>query len=965
MFNSGTDRRTEADPTSDGLVHASTADCTPNAGGEPTGSPAYHAQSVEAAIAALGSSATGLDQHDAQRRLREHGPNMLAERPRTPAWQRFLEQFNDPLIYVLLVTAAITALLHHYVDTGVILGVVVVNAIIGYLQEAKAEKAIDSIKRMLSPSAMALRGGVKTSVPASELVPGDVVLLYSGDKVPADMRLMQQKNMQIDEAPLTGESLPVEKVSDPLPFDTSIGDRRNLAFAGTLVTTGTGTGLVVATGSRTELGRIAGMLEEVEGVDTPLIRRLAQFSKFVTIAIVVFCVLVFVVGVATGIAAMDMLMAAVALAVSAIPEGLPAIMTIALAIGVKRMASRNAIVRKLPAVESLGSATVICTDKTGTLTRNEMTATRIITANKQRYAATGTGYIPEGSIYPLDNETAAGTIECQRDGAVPTTSLGEPPRWMHELLKCGTLCNDAQLSHEHDQWRMDGDPTEGSLLVLATKAGYDTAQWLLDCPRTDEIPFESERQYMATMHRDHHGHAVLNAKGAPEAILARCSRDCGTADEFDRERWHDTAAAMATEGLRVLAFAHKPLSPSAAAIQHEDLCDLQFLGLVGIMDPPRDEAIKAIRKCHAAGIQVKMITGDHAATARAIAQQIGLHNGNHVVTGKDVDNMSVDQVDQVVATTNVFARVSPAHKLLFVQSLQRQGNVVAMTGDGVNDAPALKQADIGIAMGVTGTEVSKEAAEMVLLDDNFASIERAVEEGRTVYNNLKKTILFILPTNGGECLTLVAALLLGIVLPILPLHILWINLVTTVALAITLAFDPADHDTMRRPPRHPSAPLIDGLLVWRIIYVSLLMALGTFGLFVYETTRGTGVEAARGVAVNAIVFFEVAYLLNTRHLTGAVLSRAALVGNPIVWCGISAVAVLQVGFTYLPLANRLFEVGPIDLGMWARILTAAVVLFVIVELEKAVARQWRTSSLGPEVTESHGATESRRGIEAS
>jgi potassium/sodium efflux P-type ATPase len=890
---------------------------------------AFHAIEVSDAMVLQGTSADGLGVQEAQRRLAQFGYNQLREHKKTPAWLRFLHQFHDPLIYVLLATAGITAVLQHFVDTAVILGVVVINAIIGYIQEAKAEKAIDSIKRMLSPTAIAVRGGAKVSVPARELVPGDIVHLYSGDKVPADLRIVQQKNLQIDEAALTGESLPVEKITEALPAELSLGDRRNLAFAGTLVTTGTAVGMVTATGDSTELGRIAEMLSDVEGVDTPLIRRLAQFSKMITVVIVVLCVIAFGAGVLAGVAAIDMLLASVALAVSAIPEGLPAIMTIALAIGVKRMAARNAIIRKLPAVESLGSATVICSDKTGTLTRNEMTVTKVVVASGDEYVVSGSGYIPEGEVQLV------GT-----NGAQP--SAGEMARdsELQPLFLCGALCNDARLRDDQGEWRMEGDPTEGALVVLAAKAGMDTDRIGREHPRLDEIPFESELQYMATMHHDHEGAAQIYVKGAPEAILARCTSVWNTEVPLNRALWEDRVAEMARVGLRVLALARRKPAEPITTLRHEDICELELLGLVGMMDPPRDEAIEAIKKCHAAGIAVKMITGDHAATARSIAQQIGLHNAQRVLTGNEVDKLTAQELDQLVSDVNVFARVSPAHKLQFVQSLQRRGMVVAMTGDGVNDAPALKQADIGVAMGVTGTDVSKEAAEMVLLDDNFASIAQAVEEGRTVYNNLKKTILFILPTNGGECLTLIAALLLGVLLPILPLHILWINLVTTVALAITLAFDPADRDIMRRPPRDPVAPLIDGLLVWRVVYVSVLMALGAFGLFLFELDRGTSVEAARAVAVNVIVFFEVAYLLNTRHLTESVMNREGLFGNRIVWYGIAAVIVMQMAFTYLPFSQNVFGVAGIDMAMWGRIIAAAVVLFFVVELEKRLGVVW-------------------------
>jgi potassium/sodium efflux P-type ATPase len=621
-------------------------------------------------------------------------------------------------------------------------------------------------------------------------------------------------------------------------------------------------------------------------------------------------------------------MAAVALAVSAIPEGLPAIMTIALAIGVKRMAARNAVVRKLPAVETLGSATVICSDKTGTLTRNEMTVTRIVSPQGS-YIVTGPGYEPTGAVL---------------DESGSTVELGASPA-LSELVKAGSLCNDSLWRQKDGKWRIEGDPTEGALLVLAGKLGLSPEAEMREWPRTDEIPFASELQYMATLHHNHSGQALIHLKGSPEAVLPRCAHEWSSDSPLDIAKWQETADKMAAEGLRVLAVAQKRKNPQETVLEFEDTeQDFALLGLVGMTDPPRQEAIDAVEKCHAAGIRVKMITGDHIATAQAVGRQIGLRASEGAMTGAELEKLGDADLDQVVDNVDVFARVAPAQKLKIVQSLQRRGHVVAMTGDGVNDAPALKQADIGVAMGITGTDVSKESAEMVLLDDNFASIERAIEEGRTVFNNLKKTIVFILPTNGGECLTLVAALLLGALLPILPLHILWINLVTTVALAITLAFDPVEQNIMRLPPRDPQSPLIDRGLVWRIVYVSVLISLGTFGLFFYELELGSSLETARAVAVNAIVFFEVAYVFNSRHLSDSVLNRRGILGNRIVWWGIAAVVMFQVVFTYWPVMNSLFHVAPLDVWMWLRVLGASLLLMLLVEIEKAIGRKFALRS---------------------
>lgn len=879
---------------------------------------AWHLLATEEAIRFLKSSPEGLSEEDASTRLAQYGPNRLEEAPGFPGWKRFLLQFHSALIYVLIVTAGVTALLSQWVDTGVILGVIIVNGIIGFVQESKAEQAIESLRHMLSPVAMVLRSGKRISVPASELVPGDLVFLQSGDKVPADLRLTDVKNLHIDEAALTGESVPQTKHPETLAGHASLGDRKNLAFAGTLVTTGAARGLVVATGNETELGQIAGMLEKVEGVDTPLIRRLGAFSRVITVAIVVFCGAVFGLGLLTGKEPVQMLMASVALAVSAIPEGLPAIMTIALAISVKRMAARSAVVRKLPAVEALGSVTVICTDKTGTLTKNEMTVTQIAT-DEGRFQVSGSGYEPVGCISGDD---------CAPNDAVQ----------LHELILAASLCNEAALRHRDGQWTVEGDPTEGSLIVLAEKGGQQHDELLRRWPRMDEIPFESERQFMATLHHDHEGHAMIYLKGSPEKVLSLCH-------EVETSRWETTASEMASEGLRVLAIAEKKARANHTVLEFDDVGDgFSLLGLVGMMDPPRQAAIASVKRCRAAGIQVKMITGDHVETARTVARQLGMQDSDRAMSGIEMDELTGEAFDRATAEINVFARVSPEHKLRLVQSLQRSGEVVSMTGDGVNDAPALKQADIGVAMGITGTDVSKEAAEMVLLNDDFSSIEHAVEEGRTVFNNLKKTILFILPTNGGECLTLVAAIILGWTLPILPLHILWINLITTVALAITLAFDPVDRNVMKRPPRDPRQALIDRPVLWRIIYVSILMGTGIFLLFFYEIGQGRSEEVARCVAVNAMVFFEVVYVFNTRRFEDSVINLAGLTGNRIIWMGVAVVVAFQMLFTYWPGSHRLFDVEPLDLGMWIRVLGAAVTLFLLVEGEKAISRWWNRRS---------------------
>lgn len=875
---------------------------------------AWHALAVEDVLTRLDTGYQGLTEQEAASRLQRYGPNKLPEHRATSLLARLLAQFHNPLIYVLLAAAILTALLGHWVDCGVIVAVVVINAVIGLVQESKAEQAIESLRDMLTPAALVIRAGARARVPAADLVPGDIVLLHAGDRVPADVRVIDAKGLSIDESPLTGESVAVTKDPRPLPPEMPLPDRRNMAYSGTLVVSGVGSGVVVETGERTELGRVARMLREVQRVETPLIRRLDRFSRLISLVVVALSLLVFGVGSITGRAAVEMLMVAVALAVSAIPEGLPAIVSIALAIGVVRMARRNAVVRRLPAVEVLGSTTVICTDKTGTLTRNEMTVVRVVTPGAT-YQVEGVGYAPTGRVL--------------REGTGPLDPSGAED--LQRLALAAVLCNDAELRNRAGQWQIEGDPTEGCLLVLASKMGMPVEHLRRQWSRTDVIPFDSSLQLMATLNRNRLGAAFVHLKGAPEAVFPRCGLDAA-----GRDQWARRVKELASEGLRVLAVACKPHDPDDVVLDIEDIEDgFELLGVVGMIDPPRPEAIEAVARCQAAGIRVIMVTGDHAETALAIARQIGIAGpDSQVLTGRDIDALDDAKFDQSVRQTNVLARVSPAHKLRLVRSLQSAGEVVAMTGDGINDAPALKQADIGVAMGRAGTDVAKEAADMVLLDDNFASIEHAVEEGRTVFDNLQKTILFILPTNGGECLALSAALVPGALLAILPLHVLWINLVTTVALAITLAFDPPEPDIMRRPPKPPGTPLVDWRLLLRVVLVSVLMAIGVYAVFLFEQSRGCSLPAARSAAVNIVVFSEVVYVLNCRRLQSSVLTPRVLLENRVVWLGIALVTLLQLAFTYWPVANSVFETAAIDAAAWARVIVSCAVLFAAVELEK-------------------------------
>ena len=881
---------------------------------------AWHTLSAERVLEALTTTATGLSEAEAQQRLTDHGPNRLRPPYRRGPLLRFLLQFHNVLIYVLLGAAVVTAALGHWVDTGVILGVVVINALIGFIQEGKAEKALDAIRNMLSLYARVYREGHKKELPAEQLVPGDMVLLASGDKVPADLRLLETRNLRVEEAALTGESEPVEKAVAPVAETAAIGDRLCMAYSGTLVTYGQGLGVVVATGERTEIGRISQLLEEVQELTTPLLRQMAQFGRWLTVAILGLAALTFTFGVLLrGYSAEDMFLAAVGLAVAAIPEGLPAIMTITLAIGVQRMARRHAIIRRLPAVETLGSITVICSDKTGTLTKNEMTVQRVITA-EQVFEVTGAGYDPAG-----DFSSAGATVQA-----------ADCPELL-EIARAGLLCNEASLRQRDEHWVIEGDPTEGALLTLAAKAELDSALEKSLLPRTDTIPFESEHRFMATLHHDHAGHGFIYLKGAPERVLGLCHRERWQGEDrpLDREAWHGRIKQAATAGLRVLALAFQAVEAEQRTLRFQDVEDgFTLLGLVGIIDPPREEAITAVEQCRSAGIRVKMITGDHGVTARAIGAQLGIGDGRHALTGTELESMDDNALKQVVPVTDVFARASPEHKLRLVQALQATGQVVAMTGDGVNDAPALKRADVGVAMGLKGTEAAKEAAEMVLADDNFASIAHAVEEGRTVYDNLQKALMFILPTNGGQAGVIIAAVLFGLSMPITPVQILWVNMITAVTLALALAFEPPEADVMQRPPRDPREPLLSGFLLWRITFVSLLLVGGVIGLFLWESGRGVGLEASRTIAINALVMAEIFYLFNSRYLISSVLNRQGLLGNGVVLLAVGVLLLLQGLFTYLPLFQQWFGTAALDGPAWVRVVLFGASVFVLVELEK-------------------------------
>ena len=883
----------------------------------------WHCLTIEEAVKRQGTDRRrGLSARDAAERLARFGRNLLPPPQRRPAWLRLLQQFHNILIYVMLGAATITAGLGHWVDTAVLLLAVIVNAIIGFIQEGKAEQALDAIHRMLSLRAVVVRDGERLEIPAEDIVPGDLVVLAAGDKVPADLRLIKEKALRVNEAILTGETEVVEKALPPVDAEAPLGDRRCMLYSGTLLASGLATGVVIATGAATEIGRIGSLLKAVQTVTTPLLRQINAFGRWLALAIVLIAAATFVIGVLwRGHPASEMFLMAVALAASAIPEGLPAIMTITLALGVQRMAQRNAIIRHLPAVEALGSVTVICSDKTGTLTRNEMTVQKVITADHV-FDVSGGGYAPEGALH-LNSKTV----------------LPEDYPEIGEIARALVLCNDAGLHHRDGHWQLEGDPTEGALVTLGIKVGLDPMGERRALPRTDVIPFESLHQLMATLHHDHEGRGFIYVKGSPERILEMCDTQGmpgHRVQPLDGATWRQRGSEAAATGLRILAVAGKLTDAQQGEVRFSHLRRGGFtlMALIGIIDPPREEATEAVSECSRAGIRVKMITGDHVETARAIGTRMGIGRDKPPLTGTEIEAMDDTELRRFVPHVDVFARASPEHKLRLVQALQGTGEVVAMTGDGVNDAPALKRADVGVAMGLKGNEAAKEAADMVLTDDNFATIANAVREGRGIYDNIRKFILFMLPTNGGEALVVIAAILFELVLPLTPAQVLWINMATVSTLGLALAFEPPEDDVMRRPPRDPREPLLNWFFVWRLVMVSVLMMTAALGLFLWELHRGASLETARTMAVTAVVIAEMFYLLNSRHILRSVLSREGLFGNTYVLVAIAACAVLQIAYTEFAPFQSIFGSTPLNGWEWARVVAAGATVFVVAELEK-------------------------------
>ena len=878
--------------------------------------PQWHAMPIEEALASLKTTREGLRADEAAARLARAGANRLTAAPARSAVARLAAQFTNLLILVLIAASAIAAAVGDLKDAGVILLVVIVNAAIGYVQEGRAERALAAISSMLAPTATVLRDGHRHTVPAEEIVPGDIVVLEPGDRVPADLRLIEARVLSIEEAALTGESVPATKSTGVVAGDAPLGDRASIGFAGTIVAAGAGLGLVVATGDRTEVGRIGTAMRKTEAPTTPLVRRMSEFARHLTATMLAIGLAAFAWGVwVIGIPPAEMAFAAVALFVAAIPEGLPTILTVTLAIGVQRMAARRAIVRRLPAVEGLGSIDTICTDKTGTLTANVMTV-RTLATRSGRFGVTGDGYAPRGAV-----EDEAGR-----------EVTFDPPGAVSRLARAAALCNDAALEHHEGDWIVAGDPMEGALLAFAGKAGAEGARaaW----PRRDAIPFDPAHRFMATLHHDASGQALLVLKGAPEAVLGRC------ADAPEDAR--DTVSALAAEGMRVIAFAERVLPERTAALAAEDAASgLTFLGLCGLIDPPRPEVFDAVAECRAAGITVKMITGDHPATAAAIARAVGIAEAPRAIEGAAFEALPEAERPAAAVGHDVFARVSPLGKLALVEALQAKGHTVAMTGDGVNDAVALKRADIGVAMGRGGTEAARQAAQIVLADDNFATIAAATREGRHIYDNLKKAILFLLPVNGGECLAVLAAILAGLEMPITPLQILWVNMVSSALLAMSLAFEPEEPDVMTRPPRPRTEALLDRFLIWRVALVSALFLAGIYIMFHGMLAAGASLEAARTAAVCALVAMETWYLFSVRFLRAPSLTLKRAFGTRAVWVSLAGVLVSQAAFVWAPPFQALFNTRALGLGTLSLAAGLGAAVFLVLELEKAMLRRKR------------------------
>ncbi|MCP3852061.1 MAG: cation-transporting P-type ATPase [Gammaproteobacteria bacterium] len=862
----------------------------------------------------------GLSSGEVESRQKKYGFNVLTQKKGTSLITLFLLQFHQPLVYILLAATVITALLGEWVDSSVIFGVLIINAVIGFIQEEKAIRAIDSLAKMSKINATVIRDGKKVVIDSKELVVGDIVILSSGDKVPADMRILKLNEIQIDESSLTGESVSIQKESDILTADTLLADRKNMLYSSTLVTFGRAVSVVVAIGDKTEIGNINQLMANTDILQTPLTKKISSFSKILLYVILGMAALTFLIGILRGEAILDMFMASVALAVGAIPEGLPAAMTIILAIGVSRMVEKNAIIRKLPAVETLGSTTVICSDKTGTLTQNEMTVKEIYTYG-ELYDVSGIGYLPEGSMTQNNNEVELNNA-------------------LRECLIAGAMCNSSMLVNEEGHYKVHGDPTEGALLVSAHKAGITKEVLEEEFTHLHTLAFESQHQYMASHYKTSKNYfSPIYIKGSIDKILPRCDSYLDNNSErkdINIKLISDVAHEMALKGMRVLLLARKHQHSDGDALGHHHLDEgLTFLGLQAMIDPPRNQVIESIQSCHKAGISVKMITGDHSVTALAIADNIGIKTEGDIksINGRDIENLSDDELADIAIQVNVFARVAPEQKLRLVRALQSIGNVVAMTGDGVNDAPALHQANIGTAMGIMGTEVAKESADMILTDDDFSTIRDAVEEGRGVFDNIVKFITWTIPTNIGEGLVIMFAVIIGTSLPILPVQILWINMTTAVLLGLMLAFEVKETGLMDRVPRLPDAPILSRPLIFKVVLVGFLLLIGAFGAFWYLQVSGSSETVARTVAVNIFVFGEMFYLFTCRSMTQSMF-KIGVFSNKWLIYGVVAMTLLQIAFTYVPFMNLIFKSAPLAWSDWLIVLVSSTVIYLSVEFEK-------------------------------
>jgi magnesium-transporting ATPase (P-type) len=876
-------------------------------------------------------SERGLSSREAEGRLKLYGPNRIRTGEMKPWYLILLHQFTDPLIYILLLAAVVSLLFDEIVDAAVILAVVVINGTIGFIQEYRARKSIRSLAEMSAPKARIIRDGKEVEIPSEEIVPGDIVLLAAGGRVPADVRILKVSELQTDESALTGEAETVSKRVEPVEDVNAVpGDQLNIAFSGTNITRGRGRGVAVRTGDASELGHIARETQEMLEVKTPIQEKMDRLGKAIGFAVILLALVVVFGGVLAGMELGEIVRTAVALAVGAVPEALPIVLTVTLAIGVQRMAGRNAIIRRLPAVETLGSTTVIGSDKTGTLTKNEMTV-KVVWAGRLRHEVTGSGYDPEGEIKPAESEAGEGVTEAVR-----------------RTLLAGLLANETErLPAEGGS----GDPTEIALLVSAIKGGFDPQKTGREYESLDMIPFESDRQFMATLNRTPEGTAVF-LKGAPEAVLSMCSRELdpeGKERELDLEGAREMAGSLADEGYRVLGMAFR--LDSMENFQDSDPGEeLVFAGFQAMEDPVRPEAVEAVQEAGQAGVRVIMLTGDHARTAKAIGRQLGLCEERYVdcqaVEGRTIEERPEEELDRIVSEVNVFARVSPDHKLLLVRRLKAQGHIVAVTGDGVNDAPALQAAHLGVAMGRTGTDVAREASDMVLADDNFASITNAIEEGRVVFLNIRKVTYFLLSTGVGLVLTILSSLFGGWPLPYVAAQVLWINLVTKGLQDVSLAFEPGEPGLLREPPRDPREGVINGPVLQRMIWLGLFMAVGTMGVFWWILRQDVSLEMARSVAMTQMVMFQFFHVFNCRSMHRSLLSINPF-GNPYVLGSVTLALLAHLAILHVDWLQAVFDTEPIPLWVWGIIVAVSLTILLVAEIDKIFVRRRRARSMEP------------------